>query len=181
MRTGLAVGGLALAGLLAAGCSGGAAHPGTPASTPPAGPAGAAGVKFAELVRFASCMRTHGVPGFPDPIAVQNGKPVFAVSNRSGVNQNSPQFSRADQACRALLASQRQAEQALTAQDQVDYLKAAQCMRAHGVAGFPDPVFPTGGGVHFPLPASIDTHSTQVVRAVAICRRLIPTGLPYSR
>ena len=187
MRTGLAVAGLAVAGLFAAGCSsgpnGGAGQPGTAVASPTAGASdvGPAGVKFAELIRFASCMRTHGVPGFPDPIALQNGKPVFAAENGSGVNQNSPQFSRAQQACRSLLASQGQGEGTLTAQDQVDYLKAAQCMRAHGVTGFPDPVFPVGGGVRFPVPAGLNTHSVQVLRAVAICRRLIPIGLPYSR
>lgn len=184
MRIGLAAGGLAVAGLLAAGCSsgtnGGAGQAG--ASPPPAagaGNAGGAGVKFAELIRFASCMRTHGVPRFPDPIAVSNGKPVFPAE--SGVNQNSPQFSRAQQACRSLLASQRQGEGALTAQDQVDYLRAVQCMRAHGVTGFPDPVFPAGGGVRFPVPAGLNTHTPQVAAAVAVCRRLIPSGLPYSR
>ena len=186
MRTRLVVGGLAVAGLLAAGCStglnGGAAQPGTAAGSPisGAGAAGPAGGKLARLITFARCMRTHGVPGFPDPIAISNGKPVFAASSGRGVNQNSPQFSRADRECNSLLDGQGQGEQAITARDQVDYLRAAQCMRAHGITGFPDPVF-AGGGVNFPVPASIDTHSAQVVRAIAICRRLIPVGLPYGR
>jgi hypothetical protein len=123
-------------------------------------------------------MRTHGVSGFPEPIALRNGKPVFPVRNGSGVNQNSPQFVRANQACRSLLSNLGGA-QPITAQDQVDYLKAAQCMRAHGVLEFPDPVF-AGGGVHFPVPVSLNTHTPQVQRAVAICRTLIPRGLPYS-
>jgi len=67
----------------------------------------------------------------------------------------------------------------ITDQDQTDYLKAAQCMRAHGVPEFPDPVF-ANGGVHFTAPAGLDTHSPQVLRAEATCRRLIPQGLPYS-
>jgi hypothetical protein len=53
-------------------------------------------------------------------------------------------------------------------------------MWAHGVPDFPDPVF-AGGGVNFPVPASLDVHTPQVQRAVAICRTLIPRGLPYSR
>jgi hypothetical protein len=68
----------------------------------------------------------------------------------------------------------------ITAQDQTDYLRAAQCMRTHGVPQFPDPVF-ADGGVNFPVPAGLDTHTPQVLRAIATCRRLIPQGLPYSR
>ena len=186
MRIRLAAVGLAVAGLLAAGCSSGTAgggQPGTSATPAAAGASGtgAFGVKFARLVRFASCMRSHGVPRFPDPIAVNNGKPVFAVPNGSGVNQNSPQFSRAQQACRSLLADEGPAAPVITTQDQVDYLRAAQCMRDHGITGFPDPVITGNGGVHFPVPPGINTHSPQVAAAVAICRRLIPRGLPYSR
>ena len=70
--------------------------------------------------------------------------------------------------------------QIITAQDQVDYLEAARCMRTHGVPQFPDPVF-VDGGVNFPVPAGLDTHTPQVLRAIATCRRLIPQGLPYSR
>jgi hypothetical protein len=183
MRRCLAVGALGVAGLLAAGCSsgptGGGGHPGTPVAANAAGASdGGFGPKLARLIVFAGCMRTHGVPGFPEPIAQRNGKPVFAVRNGSGVNQNSPQFRRADQACRSLLSGLGGAQ--ITAQDQVDYLRAAQCMRAHGVPDFPDPVF-ASGAVRFPLPASLDIHTPQVQRAVAICRTLIPRGLPYSR
>ena len=67
-----------------------------------------------------------------------------------------------------------------TAQQQADYLKAAACMRRHGIAGFPDPVF-SGGDVHFPLPAGMNANSTQFLRAREICEQLIPNGLPYSK
>jgi hypothetical protein len=95
------------------------------------------------------------------------------------LNRNSPQFRRAERACRALLPNPGGA-QPITAQDETDYLKAAQCVRSHGVPQFPDPVF-ANGGVHFTTPAGLDTHTPVVLRAIAICRRLIPTGLPYSR
>lgn len=60
-----------------------------------------------ELDAFAACMRSHGVPNFPDPkfstsssgghnkVSVQIGGP--------GLNHNSPQFQRAQQACRSTL------------------------------------------------------------------------------
>ena len=173
MRTCLAAGALAVAGLLAAGCSSGPA----PAASHVTG-VSADGAGSNTKTVYISCLQNHGVH-LPDPVAGGNGGAASAAHNGSGVNQNSPQFRRAQRACRALLP--KGAEPVIiTSQEQADYLRAARCMRAHGVPEFPDPVF-AGGGVHFPVPAGLDTHTPQVQRAVATCRRLIPTGLPYSR
>jgi hypothetical protein len=46
----------------------------------------------AALVKYAKCMRAHGVPDFPDPAA--NG--TFDVG---GINPDSPQIQKADKAC----------------------------------------------------------------------------------
>jgi hypothetical protein len=168
MRTFLAVGALAAAGLLAAGCSSGS----TPATSSTAG-AGAVGAGAndgpnAKTV-YISCLVSHGVRIQPR-----------SAGNNGGVNRNSPQFRRAEQACKSLQPAGTQAQQ-ITAQDQTYYLRAVQCMRSRGVPNFPDPVF-TGGGVHFAgPPPGLNLHSPQVLRAEAICRRLIPAGLPYSR
>jgi len=65
----------------------------------------------------------------------------------------------------------------LTVQDQQDYLRAAACMRSHGITNFPDPTFP-GGHANFPrIAASIDTKSRQFTQAAQTCIRLIPAGL----
>jgi hypothetical protein len=177
MRTCLAAGALAVAGLLAVGCSSGpngtTGNPGTPVA---ANIAAGRGGKIAILVSYANCMRTHGVPHFPEPSA--NGEATPPAHDGSAANRNTPQFRRATQACSSLLPNNGQAP-AITATDQDDYLRAAQCMRTHGVPGFPDPVF-ANGGVHFPVPRGINTQSPQVLRAETICRRLIPQGLPYS-
>ena len=66
-----------------------------------------------------------------------------------------------------------------TAQDQQDYLNAAACMRSHGIANFPDPVFPDGN-VNFPIPASVNTRSSQFIHAQQTCQELIRAGFPYS-
>jgi hypothetical protein len=68
----------------------------------------------------------------------------------------------------------------ITAQDQADYLKAADCMRDHGIVGFPDPAF-SGNQVDFPIPGGMNTKSTQFLRARETCEMLIPAGLPYSK
>jgi hypothetical protein len=69
--------------------------------------------------------------------------------------------------------------QTITPADQADYLKAAACMRSHGIPDFPDPTF-QNNTVTFNIPPSIDKNSPQARSAVAICQKLIPTGLPYS-
>jgi hypothetical protein len=67
----------------------------------------------------------------------------------------------------------------ITPADQADYLKAATCMRSHGVPNFPDPVF-ENGSVTFTVRTPIDTSSSQYESALATCQKLIPAGLPYS-
>jgi hypothetical protein len=67
----------------------------------------------------------------------------------------------------------------ITPADQGDYLKAAECMRSHGVPDFPDPTF-GHNTVTFNVPPNIDPNSSQAKSAVATCSKLIPPGLPYS-
>jgi hypothetical protein len=58
-------------------------------------------------------------------------------------------------------------------------LKAAGCMRAHGITNFPDPVH-YGGGIRVgPGPNSgINTHSARFQSAEAACRQYLPGGGP---
>jgi hypothetical protein len=58
-------------------------------------PAGAAKVT-AQQIKYAHCMRTHGIPAFPDPSA--NGG--FTLPN--SIDQNSPIFQKAQRACEQL-------------------------------------------------------------------------------
>ncbi len=126
---------------------------------------------------YASCMRSHGVHGFPDPNA--NGD--FTELKNETLQQlgvTSTQLRAADHRCVHLLPPG-QGGNPLSVQQQQDYLTGAACMRAHGITNFPDPVF-ANGGVNFPIPSSIDTHSTRFNQARLICERHIPAGLPYS-
>ena len=70
-------------------------------------------------------------------------------------------------------------ENVFSTEQKQDYLKAAACMRAHGIPGFPDPVI-SGTQVQFPIPAGVDPNSAQFTQARQICSRIIPAGLPYS-
>lgn len=188
-RSGLAAALLIGVAASAAGCGGTAAGPavaGAGATTTAAGPAGAAAVTRADVFRqaqaFAECMRTHGEPGFPAP--VRKGNSVQEnITAGSGVDPNSPQFTAARNACKHLLPNRGvpgpSPGQTITAAERADYVKAAACMRSHGVPDFPDPTF-QGGSVAFNSQASIDTNTPEYESALTRCRKLIPAGLPYS-
>ena len=131
--------------------------------------------KYAALVRFAACMHDHGVPSFPTPVQNGGARSVGISPAISGTRA----FRAAQSACQYLLPVA-PTPPTITAADQNDYLKATRCMRAHGITGFPDPVFSGPNGVHFPIPPGMHTTSPPVLRAEAICRKLIPAGLPYN-
>jgi hypothetical protein len=82
-------------------------------------------------VKFAQCMRAHGVPHFPDPDS--KGATNFGVDVSPAV------WKRAVEACKDLappgaLSSKR------TPKQQSDALRFAACVRQNGVKDFPDPV-----------------------------------------
>jgi len=167
-----------LAGVLAVGvalaaCAGTPSTPGasTGSSTPTTG-----------LLAYSSCMRSHGVPNFPDPIST-GGIPKEGVISAERAVGNT-RFTAAQNVCKHLLppggSLSGHAVQPVTVGQRQDYLRAAVCMRSHGVTSFPDPAF-TGGTVEFPkLEHLVDLNSPLFKHAYQICQKLIPPGLPYS-
>jgi hypothetical protein len=51
--------------------------------------------QLAQKLKFAQCMRTHGVPNYPDP----NNQGGITIGGRDGIDPNSPQFQAAQKAC----------------------------------------------------------------------------------
>lgn len=89
-------------------------------------------------VNFAECMRRNGVSQFPDPDS--SGKlTVDAVANGSGLDPNTPAFAQAISACKALEPAGFTGTKRSSQQQQAA-LRFAQCIRAHGVPDFPDPL-----------------------------------------
>jgi hypothetical protein len=153
-------------GRLAFGCGGS-----SPKSSGP-GPSPAQAVKKA--VEFSVCMRSHGVPDFPDPQISGSGGGVQAKITvtahggaAGGLNPNSPAFKTAQQACRKLLPNggSPSGGGANGAQQQSQALKLAGCMRAQGVRDFPDP----GPGGTFNLPSDIDQQAPGFKSALQAC------------
>jgi hypothetical protein len=123
-------------------------------------------------------MRAHGVPNFPDPDSSGQIPKDAVISALRSVSDSQSQA--AGNACEHLApAGLGPAPASITTQDQQYYLRAAACMRSHGITNFPDPVF-SGGSVHFSIPSSIDNTSQQYVQAKQSCEKLIPAGLPDS-
>ena len=136
-----------LIGLISAGCgSNASSDTGTARSTETTSSASSTGTsgtgdtssgadkkltKQEKAVKFAECMRAHGVPHFPDPDP--KGDSSF------GVDVSKEVFTKAVDACKALqppgsLSAKR------TPKQQSAGLRFAQCVREHGVKDFPDPV-----------------------------------------
>ena len=162
---------MAAAALLAAACGG------SPSSTGSGGSPSAGGSANSQAVAYSRCVRSHGVPDFPDPDS--NGQIPKEAVVRALREVSDSRAKAATNAC-ANLNPAGQGSPSLTAQEQQDYLKAAACMRSHGITNFPDPTFP-GGRVSLSIPSSIDTKSRQFTQAAQTCTQLIPAGLPYSR
>jgi hypothetical protein len=100
------------------------------------GSAANGGATSSQAVKFAECMRDHGVKNFPDPDA-SGQLTIDAVAN-SSVDIKSAVFTQALGACRDLEPSGFTGRKRTAAQ-QVSALRFAQCVRDHGVKDFPDP------------------------------------------
>jgi hypothetical protein len=173
-RAGLLAVALAVTGVLVAGCSGGSAGPGMAGvSSDPASASASATVSGeAEALAYAACMRAHGVANFPDP-TVQNGSVGFSITAGDGVDQNSPQYQSARQACSSLRGG---GTANSGSGNLAKELKFAQCMRSHGVPDFPDPN--KNGG--FSGTSSINPSSPTFQNAQSTCMQLSGLGGPGS-
>jgi hypothetical protein len=177
-----------ISGVLVAGCAGGSRSATVvvvggataPASTTASAsrPSGVGGPGLA----FAKCMRSHGVPNFPDPTAGGHG---FQVSPR--LDLSSPAFKAAKATCQRFLpvlggpGGPQFSEQSL-----VNVRKVAVCMRRHGIPQFPDPstsrrsTFAMSGareitdfdGVFLVFPSTLDMQSPAYMQAAAACGTL---------
>jgi hypothetical protein len=168
-----------------------AACGGSPSSTDPGrGPssAGSGGSPSAggSLLAFSHCMRSRGVPDFPDPQpGATNAK--FPSAQQLGVS--SSVYQAADNACQHLLPAgvDDQFPPAEVQQLLIGMRQFSQCMRSHGVANWPDPSVDSEGRPVFDLSdhgfSRTEAHSPQLGAKEAECQNLMPSalgGLPES-
>jgi hypothetical protein len=159
-------------GVAAAGCSGGSvstagSQPTTTAAS--AGGSGSSGASpLAEAVAYSQCIRSHGVPNFPDPVQTPSGDYGYRTA---GIDPNSDAFQGALQACKALPSPWNTTGQQLSPAQQHGWLSWAQCIRAHGVSDFPDPTF-SGSQVH---DSGIGLNSPTLQSAMDACKSQRPS------
>jgi hypothetical protein len=160
-----------LSGALAAGCGG------SPRS--PTGGASASSSTTSDVesgVAFARCIRSHGVPSFPDPKVGGH-----SVRMGSPSTLQSPAFRSAAHSCQRLLPKGPPGAGPAPPQARARMLRVSDCMREHGINDFPDPTTsppsdPAGnsgvignGGYYLAIPRSIDVNSPSFKRAAAAC------------
>jgi hypothetical protein len=132
------------------------------------------------LIAMSRCMRAHGVTHFPDP----TGHGINLEG--TGVDPRSPAFQAAQHVCFKLLPGGGPQGHPASAAAIKQADQTAQCMRQHGVTGFPDPIVsqapPTslnpanyssiqaGGGLIIAIPKSIDESSPAFIRAAKACQ-----------
>jgi hypothetical protein len=162
--------GVALA-LLAAACGG------NPSSTGPGGASNAGGPASAQapgsqMLAFARCMRSNGVPSFPDP----NSSGALPKESSQQLGVSSSKFQSTQATCRHLLPNGGNGpDQAQLEQVRAQALKFAQCMRNHHVA-LPDP--DSSGRIPDPASVGINQGSPQFEAANQACGKYRPPYMP---
>ena len=148
-------------------------------------------VTFTQEVALARCMRSHGVPGFPDP-SPSGGFTLTTTANgpKGAVDIDSSQVQAAYGACRHLLSgggpsvaelrqhlqqAQQKQQEALPA-----LVRFAQCMRGHGVPGFPDPAASGQAPPATSKNSGINPQSPRFAAAVRACQHVLPAGTHVS-
>jgi len=142
--------------------------------------AGSAAGADAAGIHFADCMRSHGVPSFPDPNPGGGG---FQFSPGSGFNPRSPAVRSAQAVCRKLLPGGPGPGPASENQ-KLAMLRLAECMRSHGVPNFPDPTTnppsgpPSGGGIAFGSPGVFLSVPGTLMQSPAFKQAATKCGFP---
>ena len=155
----------------------GSSQPNTGGATTDQGNTAAAQAKS---LAFSRCMRSHGVPNFPDSPTTGGGGFKLRVTRGSngtsasvnGVAVNGPAFQSAMTACRSYLPNGGHPSAAQTAKAKAQALAMSRCMRSHGVTNFPDPQFGTGPGGGFGIRiggAGLDPNSPAFQAAQKAC------------
>lgn len=140
----------AICATLIAAC--GSSSPGSTGAAAGSSGAGNGSSTIATLDKYAICMRDHGVSGFPDPSTTETpnsfGVDGYNFDLPSTMNTQSPAYESAGKTCQSVLGSGSSSgglPSGDVARAREHALAHAECMRAHGVPNFPDPIV-TGNG-----------------------------------
>jgi hypothetical protein len=122
-----------------------------------------------DALAFSRCMRSHGVPDFPDPDPQGDFQPFHATVPKQAM-------AAANQACKRL--SSRGGSEGTPQQRRQKLafaLRVARCLRAHGYPDFPDP---TESGQRIPPGISTDSPRFQTTETTCEQQARKALGLP---
>ena len=101
------------------------------------GSSGSSAPTEVQLLKYAECIRSHGVGDFPDPRPAPAGGFAFGVQPDANPRSPTPQFQAAEKACHGDVPPSITAS--TPAKMAANALKYTECMRAHGEPDFPEP------------------------------------------
>lgn len=148
--------------MLAAACGG------SPSSASNTGASG----QFQQDLAFTQCMRSHGLPDFPDPNANGHG---FGNQQQQDQERSNPHFATAYSDCRHLLPSAPSSRGTKVIPSQTQLVRFSHCMRSHGVPDYPD-YNPSVSLSTELAQLGINTNSPQFQATLQTCDRLVPLG-----
>jgi hypothetical protein len=143
----------------------------------------AASASASTAVAYAQCMRSHGMPNYPDPGG--NGQLPKETAQQLGVSNSVLQ---AGQVACANLQPNYSSGSSQTKEQQVlaNGVRLAECMRSDGVPNFPDPTIGSNGTPRFvvnPSAIGVDpNNSAQVAQIWAkahACENKLPAGTQF--
>jgi hypothetical protein len=141
-------------------------------AAPAVASAGSQTTAVQQALAFSRCMRSHGVPKFPDPTS--SGAIPKESLQQLGVS--SSQLQAAQRACQRLLPNGGQPTPAALQRSWSNFLRFAQCMRRHGVESWPDPTrYPRHPDrPYFDLQrAGIDPNAPKITTEIRACLPLL--------
>jgi hypothetical protein len=139
----------------------------TTTSTPAAVGGTGVAAEYANGLKYAHCMQTHGEPEFPDP----RNPGGFSTVEIEQLNPTSHAFTTANTRCVRLLPNDGQPSPTQLQQTILNGLRFARCMRGHGQPNFPDPGL-SGGQITINF-NNIDPNSPQYLSATKACATVV--------
>ena len=128
---------------------------------------------LAQGLAYSQCMRTHGMPNFPDPIPTPSGGYGYHMPRGpNAINPHSPAYVAAQEACKSLAPQWWTGGQQLSPAQEQAWLTWAKCIRANGVPSFADPSF---AGGHVAINDGGGAGSPQLQAAQQACKSQMPS------
>ncbi len=158
------------AALLLAACGSSGASSATTATT----------VAQSQALGLSNCMRTHGVPNFPDPDAHGD----ISIGG-TGLDPQSPAFEAAQKECARFQPNGGGGPPQMSESEKLAAFAFAKCMRVHGEPSFPDPTLTARSGstlvfvlrgMQFAIGPGVNPQSPAFEQAVNDCGLRLPVG-----